>query len=154
MRIFGNRLGLALALCLAFGTIVASTLSGASGSKAKSYAPRDVTLIGKVVDLHSYMTGKAGSNDMARWTQMAIRSGVPAALETEDGLILIGQGEKGPTRTILPFAFKPVELRGKLYEKDGVVYIDVVSASRPKSNDGEVESSEELEDDADLPPDE
>ena len=67
---------------------------------------------------------------------------VPAALETEEGLIVIGMGERGPSRTLIPLAFKKVEVKGKLYEKDGLQYLDMASATEVKEKEEEAEEGE------------
>jgi hypothetical protein len=109
------------------GVVLVSMLC-AAGDREKNIAPRDVTLTGKIVDVHSFMTEKYESTDKARCTRDCIRAGVPAALDTEDGLILIGEGAKGTARTLMPLAFQTVELKGRLYEKHGLRYIDMTSA--------------------------
>lgn len=145
----------ASAVTLGLVGLAGTVLIAAGGSRGKETAPKDITVVGRVVDLHSYMTGRSGSNDMVRWTQMAIRAGVPAAVETDDGIIIIGQGDRGPMRTILPFAYKNAELRGKLHEKDGIPYLDIVSAKKAQSGDDEEMHAEEADEyDPDGPPDE
>ena len=44
--------------------------------------PREVTMTGRVVSVHAYMTGQFASPDQAKSTADNIRAGVPAALET------------------------------------------------------------------------
>jgi len=101
--------------------------------------PRDVTLTGKIVDLHNAMTGKFPSTDHARCTMECIKAGVPAAIETEDGLVIVGEGVKGPRMALVPHAFKSVEIKGKLYERSGIRYIDLatVKALGTEPNSGE-----------------
>ncbi|MGB2987489.1 MAG: hypothetical protein WBE26_16620 [Phycisphaerae bacterium] len=113
------------------GVVLVSVIC-AAGDREKNPPPRDVTLTGKIVDLHSFMTDKFESSDKAECTRDSIRAGVPAALETEEGLVLIGEGPRGAARTIAPLAFQAVELKGKLYEKHGLRYIDVTSANAVK----------------------
>ncbi|MEK6677338.1 MAG: hypothetical protein AABZ47_17010 [Planctomycetota bacterium] len=144
------------ALGLSAVVLTASLRAGPERSKTAT-APREVNLVGKITDLHSYMTAKPGTAASAKVAQQAIRSGVPAVIETEDGIVLVGQGEKGPMRTLLPFAGRDAELKGRLYEKDGLRYIDIVTASRPQRPDEEGEGehgAEEEGDDPDAPPDE
>ena len=105
----------------------------AAGDDQKNESPRDVTLMGKVVDLHSVMMGKFESSDKVKCTRDCIRAGVPAALETENGLILIGEGTKGAAKTLAPLAFQDVELKGKLYERYGIRYIDITSAKAART---------------------
>jgi len=135
------------------GTIIVLTLGGVvwttaavSGAQARRAGtrPREVTLTGKLVDLQSYMTGEFGSLEPAKFTLNAIRSGVPTALETEEGLIVIGMGDRGPSRLMMPLASAAhVELKGKLYEKAGLQYIDITAAQALK--DEEPEEGEEEE---------
>lgn len=120
----------------------------AGGDRDKVPPPREVTLTGRIVDLQSFMTDKFESSDHAKCTQRCIQAGVPAALETEDGLIVIGEGLKGPARTIAPLAFHYAELKGKLYEYKGIKYIDITSAKATK----DAESEEDTEEDWDSDP--
>jgi hypothetical protein len=90
-----------------------------------------VTLRGKIVDLHSFMTGQHASADRAKSAADCIRAGVPCALETTTGLYLLSQGTKGAATLLAPFAEQEVEVRGKMYEKKGIKYIDVSTATRP-----------------------
>jgi hypothetical protein len=121
----------------------------ARGDREKTKSPRDVTLTGKIIDLQSYMTGKFESSDHTACTQRCIEAGVPAALETEDGLIVIGEGSRGPVRTIAPLAFRNAELKGKLYDHKGIKYLDVTSAKAVE----DPESEEEVEEDWATTPD-
>jgi hypothetical protein len=116
--------------------IVATSTLWAGGERSKPAKARDVTLVGKVVDLQSYMSDKFAGGDPAKSTQDCIRQGVPAALETNDGLVVLGMGERGPSRTLLPLAQKRAEVKGKLYEKDGLQYLDMISA-KPVKEEGE-----------------
>ena len=117
----------------------------ARGDREKSPPPREATLTGKIVDLQSLMTGKFESSDHATCTQRCIQAGVPAGLETEDGLIIIGQGPKGPARTIAPLALRYAELKGKLYECKGIKYIDIESATAIRDPDSEEDTEENWE---------
>ena len=104
--------------------------------------PREVTMTGRVVSVHAYMAGQFASPDQAKSTADNIRAGVPAALDTPTGLILLGQGTTGVGRTLIPLAFQEVEVRGKLYEKGGVKYIDIASVEAVAADD-EDEADEE-----------
>ncbi len=145
--------------------LVATVLCGgallamlAAAGRTREPQPREVTLHGKIVDLQSYMTGKFASDDHVRATQQAIRAGIPSALETEDGLVIIGQGHRGPMRTIMPLAFKDAEVKGTLYEKQGLQYIDVTAVTKMTKPEDEEEEAEQPEGepgyDPDGPPDE
>lgn len=120
----------------------------AGGDRDKNPVPKDVTLTGRIVDLQSFMSGKFESSDRLKCTQRCIQAGVPAALETEDGLIILGEGAKGPARTIAPLAMRHVELKGKLYEHKGVKYIDVTSAKPTKQLENAEETDSDTEPDA------
>ena len=96
-------------------------------------------MTGRVVSVHVFMTGQFASPDQAKSTADNIRAGVPAALDTPSGLILLGQGTTGAGRTLTPLAFQEVEVRGKLYEKGGVKYIDIASVEAVEAEEIEEE---------------
>lgn len=133
--------------------IVVAAIAAGPGQEGPK-KPRDVKVTGRVVDLHSYMTGKFLSSDKAKCTRDCILAGVPAVLETEDGLVLIGEGPKGAARTLAPLAFQNAEFKGKLYEKHGLRYIDITWASPAKTEpepEPEIEepsTSEQRDDDS------
>lgn len=103
-------------------------------------------MTGRVVSVHAFMTGQSVSPDQARSTADNIRAGVPAALDTPTGLILLGQGTTGVGRTLIPLAFQEVVVHGKLYEKGGLKYIDIASVEAVEAEEEEeVEEEEEGE---------
>jgi hypothetical protein len=132
--------------------IVATSTLWAGGERSKPAKAQDVTLVGKVVDLQSYMSGKFAGADPAKSTQDYIRQGVPAALETDDGLVVLGMGERGPSRTLLPLAYKQVEVKGKLYEKYGLQYLDLTSAKPVKEEGDQGDEDKSGEEGADEEP--
>jgi len=97
---------------------------------SKNTQGREVTMTGRVVDLNSFMTGEYASEDHAMCTADCIRNGVPAGLETNTDLIILGKGMTGPDKVVLPLAFEQVEVRGKLFEKSGVKYLDIISITK------------------------
>ena len=101
--------------------------------------PEEVTLVGLVVDLQTYMTEKCPNDDFAKCTRDNVRGGVPAALETEDGLVIIGMGDKGPARLLVPLAYQNAEVTGTLYDRDGLLYLDMKSAKVYKEESEEEE---------------
>jgi len=124
---FTNRklMGLgAAALCVAlvFGAVSVVAQTGEETAKQPGKA---VTLQGKVVDLHCYITGDMPSADAAKCTADCIKAGVPAGLETADGLIILGHGTKGPGKAVVAHAFQQVTVKGQLFEKSGVKYLDI-----------------------------
>jgi len=107
--------------------------------------PREVTMTGRVVSVHAFMTGQPASPDQAKSTADNLRSGVPAALDTPTGLILLGQGATGVGRTLIPLAFQEVEVHGKLYEKGGLKYIDIASVEAVAVEEEEEEDEKDGE---------
>ncbi len=117
---------------------------------------REVTLTGRIVDLHGFVTGEYRTANRAECTAACIRDGVPAGLETRNGVVVLGQGMTGPTKTLLPHAYQEVDVTGKLYRKGGLRYLDITSVSAPsKERPAEPEPEEEDEPEPDEPePDE
>ena len=101
--------------------------------------PEEVTLVGLVVDLQTYMTEKCPNDDFAKCTRDNVRGGAPAALETEDGLVIIGMGDKGPARLLVPLAYQNAEVTGTLYDRDGLLYLDMKAAKVYKEESEEEE---------------
>ncbi len=123
--------------------------------QGKGIEGRDAAIEGRVIDLHSFMTGKFSSDDRAKAVQLCIRAGVPVALETPQGLVLLSQADKGAARLFTPLAFQQVEVKGKLYEHHGLRYIDAASARLVKEtpdDQGENEDWEEDEAEDPAPP--
>ena len=106
---------------------VARTLIGPLENAVTTPDAKDVTLTGRVVDFHCFMTGQMPSSDAAKCAADCIRAGVPVGLETSQGVIVLGTGIKGPAKTLLPFAHQTVEVCGMLFENGGVKYLDVSS---------------------------
>jgi hypothetical protein len=91
---------------------------------------KEVTMTGKLVDLHCFMAGMGASKeDPAKCAADCIKSGVPAALETPTGLVILGKGLKGAGE-FSAMALQQVEVKGKLYEKAGLKYIDVTTVQK------------------------
>ncbi len=134
MKFTRSQLILGSAMCVA--ALYASTLI-AGGRPKKHNKPEDVTLVGLVVDLQTYMTEKCANDDFAKCTRDNIRGGVPAAIETDDGLIMVGMGDKGPARLLVPLAYQNAEVTGKLYDRDGFLYLDMTAAKVYKEESDE-----------------
>jgi hypothetical protein len=149
------------AAVVAFAALGLSSLLAQSGGQTPPQKPdtkaKEVTLVGKIVDLQCYMTGQYPTKDQAECARKCIRAGVPAALETDNGLVIVGMGYRGPGREIEKHAMATVELKGKLYERHGLKYIDIVTVktASPKPEPEEEEDWEwpedEPEDDEDEP---
>jgi hypothetical protein len=131
---------LAAAATVAFVTAVGlSTLYAQERQRTKSGTPpaqtaeaKEVTLSGKLVDLQCYMSGKFVGKSLEACSRACIRRGVPAALETNDGLVVLGMA-KGASARLATHAMDAVEVTGKLYEKRGLKYLDVTSVQKLKS---------------------
>ena len=120
------------------------SVRGALNDRRGDQSPRDVTMSGRVVDLQSFMSGKFTSADKVRSSRRCLQAGGPAALVTEEGLVILGAGEKGAVKTIAPLAMRTVTLTGTLYERHGVRYLDIKSVSEI-DQDGDAESDEPSE---------
>jgi len=123
---------------------------GAMGLRAAPGRQREpkgeeVTLTGRLVDLQSFMTAKHPAGNPSKASQEAIRAGVPVALETDEGVIVVGMGERGPARITAPFALQQVELKGRLYEKEGMQYLDLTSVRAAKEEKVEHDDAEHVE---------
>ncbi len=93
-------------------------------------AGKDVTMVGRLVDLHCFMVGMGASKeDPAKCAADCLKAGVPAALDTPTGLIILCKGMKGMGE-FAAMAHQEVEVKGKMYEKGGVKYVDVVSLAK------------------------
>ncbi len=130
-RFIGAAAAVAVFATLGLSSLFAQNREQAAPQKQETKG-KEVTLVGKIVDLQCYMTGEYPTRDQAECARKCIRAGVPAALETENGLMILGMGHRGPGREIEKHAMATVELKGKLYEKHGVKYIDIVSVKATK----------------------
>ena len=104
-----------------------------AGETKAAMEPKTTTLTGRIVDLRCYMTNEYPSADHAKCTTDSIKAGVPAALETSTGLVMLGQGMKGIGDKLVPLAWQHVEVKGKLYEHHGLKYIDFTSVEKAAS---------------------
>ncbi len=117
--------------------------------------PREVTLTGRVVSVHAYMTGQA-DDEATKTISDGLRAGGTAALETPTGLIVLGQGNTGGMRVLLPLANEQVEAHGRLYEKAGVKFLDfdTVQAAAQPEEEAEEEAAPEEEEEEESPDEE
>ncbi|MBN1341035.1 MAG: hypothetical protein JXQ73_00040 [Phycisphaerae bacterium] len=110
----------------------AYALMAAEGKKPAPPKKEAATFVGKVVDLYTFMAGSTADKGKAKSSAQLIRSGVPAGLETDKGLLVLGTGRAVSPRVIANHAGKQVELTGKLYEKSGLKYLDVTGIASEK----------------------
>ena len=96
---------------------------------------RNVTLTGRLVDLHSFMTDSYPTADRAKTTTERLKAGVPAGLDTAAGLILLGSGLKNAADKLIPLAYEEVEVKGKLHYRRGARYLEFTSVSKAKAPD-------------------
>lgn len=120
----------------------AQTPSASGSAEAKPPAPavrmpepRNVTLTGRLVDLHSLMTDKYPDTDPAKTTADRLKAGVPAGLDTPAGLIVLGTGAKYSSDKLIPLAYQEVEVKGKLYYLRGARYLEFTNISKAKASD-------------------
>ena len=113
----------------------ASTLV-ARGGRDRPAKPKDVTLTGTITDLHSFMTEKP---QPTRAVQRLIRGGMPAVLEIENGAVLLGGVSKQFRKELLRLVHEDVEIEGKLYEKRGLRYVDIIAMDIAGSGEDEHE---------------
>lgn len=97
--------------------------------------PRNVTLTGRLVDLHSFMTDKYADADRAKTTADRLKAGVPAGLDTPAGLIVLGTGAKYSPDKLIPLAYQEVEVKGKPYYRRGARYLEFTSINKAKAPD-------------------
>ena len=95
--------------------------------------PQNVTLTGRLVDLHSFMTDKYPDADRVKTTADRLKAGVPAGLNTPAGLILLGTGAKYLPDKLVPWAYEEVEVKGKLYYLRGARYLELTNISKAKA---------------------
>jgi hypothetical protein len=117
--------------------------SKSRATAAHSTQPQEVTLSGTVVDLQCYMTGRPVGKNPQAFSRNCIRRGVPAALETESGLIILGLA-KGNASKLAQHAMRPAEVRGMLYAKHGVEYLEVASIKELRALQQQSVQEEEL----------
>jgi hypothetical protein len=116
----------ALAICLVPSFMAAQEKGPAAPPPAK-----EVTLTGKVTDLHCFMAGcPATEKDPVKCSKDCIEKGVPAVLETDKGIVILGKGMEGAGKLFAPLAGQQAEAKGKVYDKAGVKYMDVTEIKK------------------------
>lgn len=141
-----------IAVAVLVGLLEAQAKGMKDTDEPRAAGPRDVTVAGTLVDLHCYMTQPPTAKtpeDQKKLARECLSAGVPAALETADGLLILGKGAKGAGRDLAAMVLEPVEIKGKLYERHGVRYVDVMSvkpAALPQPEDADVDDEYDEQD--------
>jgi hypothetical protein len=143
-RLIGAVTAIAAVTVLGLSSLLAQSREHAPPQKpeSKESKGKETTLVGKIVDLQCYMTEEYATKDHAECTRRCIRAGVPVALETDKGLVIVGMGQRGPAHKVEKHALVMVELKGKLYEKHGLKYVDLTSLKPAKPQPEEEEEWE------------
>jgi len=119
---------LVVALTLvAVTSFVAVAQDKPAGAQPPPAAGKDVTMVGKLMVVPTFMM-EPGKHDPVKCGE-AMKAGAPVALETPTGLILLGKGAKGMGE-FAAMAHEEVEVKGKLFEKGGLKYIDVAAIAK------------------------
>jgi hypothetical protein len=106
--------------------------------------PRELSVTGRVVTVHAYMTGQV-SEENAKIVTDGLRAGGAPALETPNGLVILGQGNTSGVRALLALANQEVEVHGRMYEKAGVKFLDFDTVHAVAAEEEEVPEEEEEE---------
>jgi len=113
--------------------VAAFMMPAAAQDKPATAAPpppaKEMTITGKLVDLHCLMAGCPAKEDPAKCFVECVKNGVPVAVETPTGLVILGN-MKGIAKMVEPLALQQVEAKGKLYEKHGVKYLDLLTIQK------------------------
>jgi hypothetical protein len=91
----------------------------------KADAGKEVTLTGKLTDLHCFAMG---IKEEPAKTGECLKAGAPAVLETATGVVLLSKGPKGTD--LAAMAGQEVEIKGKLFEKAGLKYVDFTAIAK------------------------
>jgi hypothetical protein len=119
----------ALAICLVPSFMAVAQEKGQAA--APPPAAKEVTLTGKLGDLHCFMVGMpATEKDPVKCAKECIEKGIPAVLETDKGIVILGKGLEGGAKLFAPLAGQQIEAKGKVYEKAGVKYMDVTEIKK------------------------
>ncbi|HVP11188.1 MAG TPA: hypothetical protein VMV94_08400 [Phycisphaerae bacterium] len=91
-------------------------------AEPKAEGGKEGTWTGKLMDLHCFMTG---NKEEPAKTGECLKAGVPAVLETPTGIVILGKAPKGVD--MVAVAGQEVEIKGKLFEKAGVKYVEIAT---------------------------
>ncbi len=116
---------LGMVLVASFIATLGIAATATEGDKQAEPSAQEAVLAGKIIDLHTHMAGTRQGAGKPKSSAQLIRNGVPVALDTDKGLVILGIGRSVSPRMIAKYADKRVELKGKLYEKAGLKYLDV-----------------------------
>ncbi len=108
---------------------VCGTLGLADETKSDPQG-EEVAVAGKIVDLQCSLSGQYPSADKQECAKDCIASGVPAALDTAEGLIILGTRNRELQREIAQHAHKDVEVKGTMFRRGELKYLDITSVTK------------------------
>jgi hypothetical protein len=123
--------------CLAAVALASTLVVG--GERTTPTKPQEAVLTGTVTDLHTFMSGEAPNKET---TRQRVYEGVPVILQTEAGPIILGKGKGSLKTMVLGVLHQPAEVKGLLYAKHGLRYLDVAVAKPPKPGAQPIEDDE------------
>jgi ribonuclease E len=94
-------------------------------AEPKKDEAKEVTLVGKLLDLHCFMMG---AKEEAAKTGECLKAGAAPILETPAGIYLLSKGPKGTD--LAAMAGQEVEIKGKVFEKAGMKYVDFTAITK------------------------
>jgi hypothetical protein len=103
-------------------------MEGQQGHMMQSQSPKEVTMVGEVLDLYCYMKHPANGQgpEHAKCAQNCIRKGLPIGfLSDGEVYLIIGKNHESAKDLVVDFAGKKSRLTGTLIEHDGVKAIEL-----------------------------
>jgi hypothetical protein len=91
----------------------------------KTDAGKEMTVAGKLMDLHCFMMG---AKEEPAKTGECLKAGAPAILDTGKDIYILSKGPKGTD--LAAMAGQDVEVKGKVFEKAGIKYLDFTAIAK------------------------
>lgn len=135
-RIFLKRTLTGLTMALLLGWMMASPLLAHDPKlhSEKTNAPKDITLIGEVIDPGCFLIHGAQGAEHKSCAEMCAKNGTTLTVLDEKSQILYipisADHEKNPNEKLLPFAGERVKVTGKAIDQYGYHGIAIQSVSR------------------------
>lgn len=109
----------------------AEAMSKGHAKKERTATGKEVTMTGPIQDLAGFMTGQYATTDHAKCAADALRAGQPAVIHSSSGVVLIGVGATGVSARLASYALQTAQLRGRLFQKNGLTYLEVTTVEKP-----------------------